>query len=62
MEDEKKTIAVEEINPSQSLNALWTLQNKAASQGVFNIDESYIIKVLFTKISSEMSKKNELVV
>ena len=62
MEDEKKPIAVEEMNPSQSLNALWTLLNKAASQGVFNIDESYIIKVLFTKISSEMNKKNEVVV
>jgi len=30
--------------------------NKAASKGVFNIDESYILKILFSKVSKSITE------
>ena len=32
-------------------------KNKAANKGVYNIDESYVIKVIFSKLTKELSEK-----
>ena len=51
---EPKQVNIEDMTPQQSLEALWTLMNKAASKGCFNIDESYVLKVLFSKVSKHV--------
>ena len=53
---ESKQINIENMTPQQSLEAVWTMMNKAASKGAFTIDESYILKVLFSKISNSIPK------
>ena len=57
-DSEQKTINIEDMTPQQSLEAIWTLVNKAASKGCYNIDESYVIKVLFNKVSKHLSEQN----
>ena len=47
---DKKSINIEDLDVKQSLETIWNMMNKAASKGVFNIDESYILKVLFSKV------------
>lgn len=50
------SIKIEDMNPEQSLEEIWNLINRAASKGAFTIDESYVIKVLFSKISHSIKK------
>ena len=55
-----KQLNVEELNPSQSLETLWNLMNKAASKGIFNIDDGYIIKVCFSKLTNFINSQQTL--
>ncbi len=55
---EQKTVNIEDMTPQQSLEAIWTLVNKAASKGCYNIDEGYVIKVLFNKVSKQLSEQD----
>ena len=55
---EQKTVNIEDMTPQQSLEAIWTLVNKAASKGCYNIDEGYVIKVLFKKVSKQLSDQD----
>tara|TARA_B100000161_G_C33170749_1_gene247183 strand:- start:76 stop:279 length:204 start_codon:yes stop_codon:yes gene_type:complete len=54
---DKKQVNIEDMTPQQNLEALWSLLNKAANKGVYNIDESYVIKVIFSKLTKELSEK-----
>tara|TARA_E500000178_G_scaffold151792_1_gene151537 strand:+ start:460 stop:663 length:204 start_codon:yes stop_codon:yes gene_type:complete len=55
-DSEQKPVNIDEMNAQQSLEAIWTLINKAASKGCYSIDESYVIKVLFNKVSKKLSE------
>ena len=57
-DNEQKTVNIEDMTPQQSLEAIWTLVNKAASKGCYNIDEGYVIKVLFNKVSKQLSEQD----
>jgi hypothetical protein len=57
-DNDQKTVNIEDMTPQQSLEAIWTLVNKAASKGCYNIDEGYVIKVLFNKVSKQLSEPN----
>ena len=57
---EKKTINIEDMTVHQSLETIWNLINKAAAKGVFTIDESYVIKILFSKITASLPKREEV--
>ena len=54
---EQQTINIEDMSAVQSLDAIYNMVNKAASKGAFNIDESYVLKVLFTKVLQELKKE-----
>jgi len=56
MENEKTSVNIEDMTPKQSLDAIWSMLNKAATKGAFTIDESYILKVLFSKVSNSLNK------
>ena len=56
MENEKSSLNIEDMSPKQSLDAIWTMLNKAAGKGAFTIDESYILKVLFSKVANSLNK------
>ena len=58
-QQQQKQVNIEDMTPTQSIEALWGLVNKAASKGVYNIDESYVIKVIFSKLTKELTKTNE---
>ena len=49
-----KQVSIEDLTPEQSLDTIWSLLNKASAKGVFNIDESYVLKVLFTKVATKL--------
>lgn len=51
-----KNINIEQLSTEQSLDAIWNFINKAASKGAFTIDESYIIKILFSKVLKEIKE------
>lgn len=57
-DSEQKSVNIEDMTPHQSLEAIWTLVNKAATKGCYNIDESYVIKLLFNKVSNYLSEQN----
>ena len=57
---EDKLVNIEELNSKQSLDAIWTMLNKAASKGVFSIDESYVLKILFNKVLKEINDKDSI--
>tara|TARA_B100001093_G_scaffold519792_1_gene610497 strand:+ start:43 stop:273 length:231 start_codon:yes stop_codon:yes gene_type:complete len=50
----EKQVNIEDLTPEQSLDTIWSLMNKASSKGVFSIDESYVLKVLFTKVATKL--------
>ena len=47
-----QTVSLESLTPVQSLNVLWSMLNNASGKGAFTIDESYVLKVIFQKISA----------
>ena len=51
-------INLESINNEESLEVIWNMINKAATKGAFNIDEAYILKILFTKIKNIIVENN----
>lgn len=59
-DSEQKPVNIDEMNALQSLEAIWTLINKAASKGCYSIDESYVIKVLFNKVSKKLSESTDV--
>ena len=54
---DKKSINIEDMDIKQSLEAIWNMMNRAASKGAFTIDESYILKVLFSKVSKSIAEE-----
>ena len=48
------------MTPIQSLDTIYNMVNNAAIKGTFNIDESYVLKVLFTKVLTELKKQEEV--
>jgi len=51
-EDNKnKQVNIDTITPNECLDFLWKALNKASNKGVFNIDESYSIRVIFNKLA-----------
>jgi|UniRef100_A0A6C0IU72 hypothetical protein len=54
---DKKSINIEDMDIKQSLEAIWNMMNRAASKGAFTIDESYILKVLFSKVSKSIPEE-----
>ena len=54
---DKKSINIEDMDIEQSLEAIWNMMNRAASKGAFTIDESYILKVLFSKVSKSIPEE-----
>lgn len=58
-DNEQKQVNIEDMTPQQSLEALWTLMNKAASKGCFSIDESYVLKILFSKVSKHIVESSK---
>jgi hypothetical protein len=57
---EKISINIEDMTPIQSLDTIYNMVNNAAIKGTFNIDESYVLKVLFTKVLTELKKQEEV--
>ena len=58
-DNDQKQVNIEDMNAQQSLEALWTLMNKAATKGCFTIDESYVLKILFSKVSKHITESSE---
>lgn len=58
-DNDQKQVNIEDMNAQQSLEALWTLMNKAATKGCFTIDESYVLKILFSKVSKHVTEPSE---
>ena len=58
-QQEQQTLNIEDMTGKQSLDAIYNMVNKAASKGVFNIDESYVLKVLFSKVLKELNGNSE---
>ena len=58
-DNDQKQVNIEDMNAQQSLEALWTLMNKAATKGCFTIDESYVLKILFSKVSKHVTESSE---
>lgn len=57
-DNDQKQVNIEDMNAQQSLEALWTLMNKAATKGCFTIDESYVLKILFSKVSKHLTESS----
>ena len=57
----EKTVNLANLTSDDSLNLLWNALNKASNQGVFTIDESYVIKVAHNKIKSSITVQNRVV-
>ena len=55
---DQQSVNIEDMTAKQSLDAIYNLVNRAASKGVFNIDESYVLKVLFTKVLKGLKEEN----
>ena len=56
---QEKTVNLANLTVDDSMNLIWNALNKANSQGVFTIDESYVIKVAHNKLKTTVSSKPE---
>jgi flagellar motor component MotA len=45
-----------EMNNSELLELLWSALNKANSKGVYSIDEAYLIKLTYIKLTQNINK------
>jgi len=60
---EQKQLNLADMNALQSLDLIYNLVNRAVTKGAFNLDESYVLKVAFEKISlslRESESKKEI--
>ncbi len=55
---DQQGVNIEDMTAKQSLDAIYNMVNKAASKGAFNIDESYVLKVLFTKVLKGLKEES----
>ena len=56
----EKTVNLANITADDSLNLIWNALNKASNQGVFTIDESYVIKVAHNKLKNNVTTNTEV--
>ena len=56
----EKTVNLANLTADDSLSLIWNALNKASNQGVFTIDESYVIKVAHNKLRNNMTTNNEV--
>ena len=59
MDKEQQSVNIEDMTARQSLDAIYNMVNRAASKGAFNIDESYVLKVLFTKVLKDLKETDK---
>ena len=57
LENTEKTVNLANMTLDDSMSLIWNALNKANSQGVFTIDESYVIKVAHNKVKSNLVAK-----
>ncbi len=51
----QQTVNLDSLTVVQSLNVLWSMLNQASSKGAFSIDESYVLKVIFQKLTANLA-------
>ena len=51
----QQTVNLDNLSVVQSLNVLWSMLNQASSKGAFTIDESYVLKVIFQKLTANLA-------
>lgn len=49
------TVSLQDATPLQSVDVIYKLLNKAASAGVYTIDESHALKILITKVANALA-------
>ena len=58
---QQQTVNLDSLNTVQCLNVLWSMLNQASSKGAFTIDESYVLKVIFQKITANLAPDSQIV-
>ena len=58
---QQQTVNLDSLTVVQSLNVLWSMLNQASSKGAFSIDESYVLKVIFQKITANLAPDTQVV-
>ena len=48
---------INNMNIEKSTNIIWSALNKASNKGLFNIDESFVIKIAFNNLINEIKKE-----
>ena len=51
----QQQVNLDNLTVVQSLNVLWSMLNQASSKGAFTIDESYVLKVIFQKLTANLA-------
>ena len=59
VENSEKTVNLANMTVDDSMSLIWNALNKANSQGVFTIDESYVIKVAHNKVKTTLVSKQD---
>ena len=49
------TVSLQDATPLQSVDVIFKMLNKAASAGVYTIDESHALKILITKVANALA-------
>ena len=62
VENTEKTVNLSNLTIDESMNLIWNALNKANSQGVYTIDESYVIKVAHNKVKTGIVAKDQVAV
>tara|TARA_B100001248_G_scaffold253103_1_gene229977 strand:- start:136 stop:360 length:225 start_codon:yes stop_codon:yes gene_type:complete len=62
LDNSEKTVNLANMTVDDSMSLIWNALNKANSQGVFTIDESYVIKVAHNKVKTTLVSKQDNVV
>ena len=52
---EQVSISLQDVTPLQAIDVVYKLLNKAASAGVYSIDESHALKILVTKVANALA-------
>tara|TARA_Y100000389_G_C17249954_1_gene407574 strand:- start:62 stop:310 length:249 start_codon:yes stop_codon:yes gene_type:complete len=60
-ETEKQVqVNLNDLSALQAVDVIYRLLNKAATQGVYSIDESHALKVLITRVVRELNENTKV--
>ena len=59
-QQQMQQVRLQDVTPEQALDVVWQYLNRSSKAGVFTVDESYVLKVVFDVLVKRVRDTSEL--